>query len=99
MTLDYNLFYDAKKMEMAFSGVPVLGVEVCQARFGGSDYRVLEIFAGVRGVRRARVYWSVSSEFARCLETVMMGERASKALPFKDWAVRRLEYTVYGALN
>lgn len=37
-----------------------LTIEVFQAQFGSSDYKVLRLFEGVRAVERARVYGSVT---------------------------------------
>lgn len=58
----------------AFSGVEELQVEVFQASYGNSDFRVLELFAGIRGVGRARVFGSVAAEFAGWLEGCMESE-------------------------
>ena len=54
----------------------VVTIEVFQAQFGGSDFQVLELFEGVRGVAKARVYGSVTNfpEYVKWLEGTMMSE-------------------------
>ena len=52
-------------------------IEVFQAQFGGSDYKVLRLFEGVRGVKRVRVYGSVTAfpEYVEWLKTTMVTPR------------------------
>lgn len=66
----------------AFSGVDELEVEVFQASYGNSDFHVLELFAGIRGVRRARVFGSVAREFAGWLEGCM---ESAAGVDFMGW--------------
>jgi len=46
---------------------------VFQAQFGSSDNKVLRLFEGVRGVKRARVYGSVQAfpEYVQFLENAV----------------------------
>jgi hypothetical protein len=59
--LDCDPNFSLAKATRAFSGVEELTIEVFQAQFGGSDYKVLTLFEGVRGVKRAKVYGSVTA--------------------------------------
>ena len=51
-----------------------LTIEVFQAQYGSSDHKVLRLFEGVRGVKKAKVYGSVTlfPDYAKWLEDVMM---------------------------
>jgi hypothetical protein len=68
--LDCDPNFSLEKATNAFSGVEELTIEVFQAQFGSSDYKVLRLFEGVRGVKRARVYGSVTAfpEYVAWLE-------------------------------
>jgi hypothetical protein len=72
--LDCDPNFSAEKATKAFSGVEELTIEVFQAQFGSSDYKVLRLFEGVRGVKRARVYGSVTTfpEYAAWLEAAIV---------------------------
>jgi len=72
--LDCDPNYGEEALVRAFSGVEELQVEVFQASYGNSDFRVLELFKGIRGVGRARVFGSVAAEFAGWLEGCMESE-------------------------
>jgi len=72
--LDTDPRFTASEVSAAFSGAESLEVEVWQAEYGSVDLRVLKLFEGVRGVRRARVCGSVGGKYARWLEDVMMRE-------------------------
>ncbi|KAF4636062.1 hypothetical protein G7Y89_g2037 [Cudoniella acicularis] len=65
--LDCDPNFSALKAKEAFTRLDELTVEVFQAQFGSSDYKVLKLFEGVRGVQRARVYGSVT-EFPEYIE-------------------------------
>ncbi|MCJ1238464.1 hypothetical protein MMC14_006453 [Varicellaria rhodocarpa] len=69
--LDCDPFYTPAKLAEAFSGLDELEVEVFQTSFGASDYRVLECFSVVRGVKRAKVHGSVRKPFSDWLEKIM----------------------------
>ena len=72
--LDCDPNFSAKKAQEAFTGAEELTVEVFQAQFGGSEYQVLKLFEGIRGVRRAKIYGSVSAfpDYVDWLESAMM---------------------------
>ena len=72
--LDCDPNYGSEALVRAFSGLDVLEVEVFQASYGNSDFHVLELFAGIRGVKKASVFGSVARDFASWLEGCM--ERA-----------------------
>lgn len=68
--LDCDPNFSTLQARDAFTGVEELTIEVAQAQYGSSDYKVLRKFEGVRGVKRARIYGSVTSfpEYAAWLE-------------------------------
>ena len=78
--LDCDPFYTPAKLAKAFSGMDELEIEVFQSSFGTSDYRVLECFSIIRGVKRAKVHGSVKQHFADWLEKVMQSD-VETALP------------------
>ena len=59
MRLDCDPNFTTEKASDAFSGVEELTIEVFQAQFGGSDYRVLRLFEGIRGVKKVKIFGSV----------------------------------------
>jgi len=69
--LDCDPYYSSDALVREFSGLDELEVEVFQASFGNSDFHVLELFAGIRGVKKASVFGSVTRGFARWLEACM----------------------------
>jgi len=75
--LDCDPNFSLKKATDSFTGVEELTIEVFQAQFGGSDYKVLRLFEGVRGVKRVRVYGSVTAfpEYVEWLKTTMVTPR------------------------
>ena len=74
MRLECDPFYSPAKLAKAFTGMDELEVKVFRASFGTSDYRVLEGFSIIRGVKRAKVYGSVDRGFAERLEKVMQSD-------------------------
>jgi hypothetical protein len=75
--LDCDPNFSLKEANHSFTGIEELTIEVFQAQFGSSDYKVLRLFEGVRGVKRARIYGSVTSfpEYVQWLETAMVTPR------------------------
>lgn len=71
--LDCDPNFSAEQAAKSFAGVEELSIEVFQAQFGSSDYNVLKLFEGIRGVRRARVYGSVTAfpEYVEWLQDTM----------------------------
>lgn len=51
-----------------------LTIEVFQAQFGSSGYKVLQLFERIRGVKRARIYGSTTGfpEYVEWLQDTMM---------------------------
>lgn len=47
-------------------------MEVWQAMFGSADVKVLKLFEGVRGVKRAKVHGSVPGRYSEWLERGMV---------------------------
>ncbi|KAE9373675.1 hypothetical protein N431DRAFT_374286 [Stipitochalara longipes BDJ] len=75
--LDCDPNFTLTKATNAFSGIEELTIEVFQAQFGSSDYKVLRLFEGVRGVKRTRVYGSVTAfpEYVAWLEAAIVTPR------------------------
>jgi hypothetical protein len=71
--LDCDPNFTAENAERAFSGIEDLTIRVEQAEFRGSDYQVLKLFEGVRGVKKTKVYGSVTGfpRYCEWLQDVM----------------------------
>ncbi|TVY26285.1 hypothetical protein LHYA1_G005802 [Lachnellula hyalina] len=71
--LDNDPNFSAQKAQESFTGVEELTIEVFQAQYGSSDYKVLRLFEGVRGVERTRLYGSITGfpEYAEWLQNAM----------------------------
>ena len=61
-----------------------LTVEVFQAQFGSSDNQSLMLLEGIRGVRKARVYGSITAfpEYAGWLQGVLMAPVGVEVVAF-----------------
>lgn len=72
--LDCDPNFSAKNAKEAFTGVEELTLDVFQAQFGSSDHEVLKLFEGIRDVKKATIYGSITGfpEYANWLETSMM---------------------------
>jgi hypothetical protein len=57
--LDCDARFTAIAAQKAFSGVESLTVEVFQSQFGSSDYRILQRFEKIRGIKEAKIIGSV----------------------------------------
>jgi hypothetical protein len=77
--LDCDPNFSAKKAQEAFTGVEELTLEVFQAQFWSSDYKVLKLFEGIRGVKKARIYGSVQAfpDYVYWLERAMMATESN----------------------
>lgn len=75
-----------EQVTKAFSGVEELTIEVFQAQFGSCGREVLGLWEGVRGVKRARVYGSVTAfpGYARWLGGSMEMGVGEVVEPFMD---------------
>lgn len=60
-----------KVLKQSFDGVEKLEIEVFRSSWGIGGYESLDGFAGIRGVKSAKVRGSVGRGFARWLEEVM----------------------------
>ncbi|KFX89843.1 hypothetical protein O988_08471 [Pseudogymnoascus sp. VKM F-3808] len=80
--LECDAGFSAEAARDAFSGVEELTVEVFQSQFKGSGNGVLRLFEGVRGVRRARIFGSISEwpEYVAWLQRRMMSKEGSDLL-------------------
>lgn len=87
--LECDTNFSASKAQQAFTGVEELTIEVFQTQFQGTDYRVLRRFEGIRGVKRARVYGSVSAfpKYVKWLQDAMVSPVGSEIEPFSSNAV------------
>lgn len=70
--LDSDPYYSPQQVREAFTDTDELEVEVFRTSFEAGNYLALEGFAGVRGVRKARVHGSIKPECAQWLELRMM---------------------------
>jgi hypothetical protein len=72
--LDCDPNFSAAKAAEAFTCGEELTLEVFQAQFGSSDYKVLSLFEGIRGVKKAKIYGSVTAfpEYVAWLQGAMM---------------------------
>ena len=71
--LDSDPYYTPWQVREAFTDADELEVEVFRASFEAGNYLALDGFAGVRGVKKARVHGSIKTECAQWLEQRMMG--------------------------
>ncbi len=88
--LDCDPNFSMIKATNAFSGVEELTIEVFQAQFGSSDYKRLTLVEGVRGVKRPRLYGSVTAfpEYVAWLEAAIVSPTEGVVEVFdKDKAV------------
>ncbi|KFY07534.1 hypothetical protein V492_07048 [Pseudogymnoascus sp. VKM F-4246] len=85
--LECDAGFSAEEARDAFSGVDELTVEVFQSQFKGSGNGVLRLFEGVRGVRKARVFGSITEwpEYVAWLERRMMSSEGSDLLESRGW--------------
>ena len=69
--LDCDPNFSAKAAKESFDGMDELTIEAFQAQYGSSDHGVLELFEGIRGVKQAKVYGSVTAfpEYVRWLRS------------------------------
>ena len=102
--LDCDPNFSATKAAESFNDVEELSIEVFQAQFGSSDYEVLKLFEGIRGVRRARVYGSVTAfpEYVEWLQDAMKtpegvevemfdkGKVGAQVRPYDMWIVSEM---------
>lgn len=70
--LDSDPFYPTNAVKAAFNNAEVLEVEIFRSSFRAGDYRALDGFTLVRGVKEAKVFGSIERGFARWLEKSMM---------------------------
>ncbi|KAH8599962.1 hypothetical protein B0O99DRAFT_611473 [Bisporella sp. PMI_857] len=84
--LDCDPNFSAKNATEAFTGVSELTLEVFQAQFGSSDYRVLKLFDGIRGVRKAKIYGSILAfpEYVEWLQAAMVTPNGVTVPKFVD---------------
>lgn len=62
-----------------------LTIEVFQAQFGGSDYTILRLFEGIRGLQRARVFGSVAAfpEYTAWLERAITSPKGADVVEYR----------------
>ncbi|CAG8977826.1 hypothetical protein HYALB_00008992 [Hymenoscyphus albidus] len=84
--LDCDPRFSAQQAEESFTGSEEFYLEAIQAQYGGSDYSVLKLFEGVRGVTRATVIGGVGTfpEYAAWLQKSMMAPIGSEFEAFES---------------
>jgi hypothetical protein len=84
--LDCDPNFSAKEAQEAFTGVVELTLDVFQAEFGSSDYKVLKLFEGIRDVKKARIYGSITRfpEYANWLQVAMMTPQETEVPGFGE---------------
>jgi hypothetical protein len=103
--LDCDPNFSAKKAQEAFTGVEELTLDVFQAQFGSSDYKVLKLFEGIRAVNKARIYGSITGfpEYANWLEGAMMSLEGNSVPGFGEEGTNNVRtydiWTVSGRLT
>lgn len=97
MRLDCDPNFSVEKATDAFSGVEELTLEVCQAQYGSSDHKVLRLFEGIRGVKKARVYGSTTEfpEYAQWLESSMRAPEGEEVLAFDKEGIAETEAMLF----
>ena len=81
--LDCDTYFKPDAIKEAFSGMDVFQIEVFRSSFGLCDYEALEAYAGVRGVKRARVYGSIDDNFAQWLVVCMESDLGTEAVALR----------------
>lgn len=81
---DIDAFYLPSQVEAAFDDTELLEVEVFRSSFEAGGHGALHCFAGVRGVKTAKVHGSVDEHFARWLERCMMSTRGQSIPEFES---------------
>lgn len=92
--LDCDPNFSAKQAEDSFSGMEELFLQAFQAQFGGSDFSVLRLFEGVRGVKRVTISGSINAfpEYAKWLQARMMAPVGCDVGTFDPSGLERAEY-------
>ncbi|RAL59257.1 hypothetical protein DID88_006971 [Monilinia fructigena] len=77
--------FTAVRAEDAFNGIEELTIRVEQSAFRGSDYQVLKLFEGVRGVKKTKISGSVSGfpAYVEWLQDVMKMPKGIDIAPFE----------------
>lgn len=84
--LDCDPRFTVETARDAFTGMEDLTIEVFQSQFGSSDYTVLRLFEEIRGVKRARVFGSVTAfpEYISWLESAMMSPKGMSVAEYEE---------------
>lgn len=95
--LDCDPNFSIQKATAAFSGIEELTIEVFQAQFGSSDYKVLKLFEGIRGVKNVKIYGSTTQfpEYIRWLREVLMLPVGEEIRPFDIMAEEQTQVRGY----
>jgi hypothetical protein len=96
--LDTDPRFTSQDVERAFQGAEMLNIEAWQAEYGTSDLKVLKLFEGLRGIKRARVSGSVAADYCRWLEACMMSRVEDIVDAFKG-EVKGKGYDLWSAGN
>ena len=84
--LDCDPRFTVETVRDAFTGIEELTVEVFQSQFGSSDYTILRLFEGIRGVKHARVFDSITAfpEYICWLENAMMSPKGMSVVDYGE---------------
>ena len=95
--LDCDPNFSAEKAKEAFTGVEELTIEVFQAQFESSDYKVLKLFEDIRDVKKARIYGSVQAfpDYVDWLKRAIMTAEGSPVQNFGESGYFRCENLRY----
>ncbi|KAE8447254.1 hypothetical protein EG329_010948 [Mollisiaceae sp. DMI_Dod_QoI] len=95
--LDCDPNFSIQKATDAFTGVEELTLEVSQAQFGSSDHKVLRLFEGIRGVKKTRVYGSVTlfPEYVEWLQCSMRAPIGMEVEPFDKKRIGESQVRIY----
>lgn len=83
--LDTDPRFSKSQVEESFSGVDELEIDVFQSMYGSSDFSVLSLFEGVRGVGKAIVQGSIGDgKFAAWLAQAMMSPLGAEVPTYSE---------------
>lgn len=83
--LDTDPRFSKHQVEESFNGVQELEIEVFQAMYGSSDFSVLRLFEGVRGVGKVVITGSLGDgKFADWLARCMQQPLGTVAAPYSE---------------
>lgn len=95
--LDIDPRFNSTEVSLAFSGCEELEIEAWQAEYGTSDFKTLNLFESVRGVKRAKPTRSVGAMYFQWLEVCMTSAIGNVVEPF--WVRKWKRDTISGLVG